>query len=129
MLPELTPAVSRALETAQAHARRENAVAVGSVHPLHGLLDEEEGLAADLAEPTQRGDAARILDACANRAREGLRVVEDYCRFVLDDRFLTGELKQLRHDLAAVLAELPADLLLAARDTRGDVGTVLTTEA
>ena len=32
----------------------------------------------------------RVLDAAANRAREGLRVVEDYVRFVLDDRHLTG---------------------------------------
>ncbi len=31
----------------------------------------------------------RVLDAAANRAREGLRVVEDYVRFVLDDRHLT----------------------------------------
>jgi thiamine-phosphate pyrophosphorylase len=83
----------------------------------------------DLAEPTQRVDAARALDACANRAREGLRVAEDYCRFVLDDRFLTGELKRLRHDLTALLAELPSDVMLSARDTLGDVGTTLTTEA
>ena len=27
----------------------------------------------------------RLLDANANRAREALRVVEDYARFVLDD--------------------------------------------
>ena len=31
----------------------------------------------------------RILDASLNRATEGLRVVEDYARFVLDDPFLT----------------------------------------
>src|SRR5262249_22846674 len=68
-------------------------------------------------------DAARVLDAAANRAREGLRVVEDYCRFVLDDAFLTRELKQLRHDLAAALAALPGQLLLEARETQHDVGT------
>jgi thiamine-phosphate pyrophosphorylase len=68
-------------------------------------------------------DTARVLDAAANRAREGLRVVEDYCRFVLDDIFLTGELKQIRHDLAAALASLPAHMLLEARDTQHDVGT------
>ncbi|MGO9113211.1 MAG: hypothetical protein ACLP9L_28590 [Thermoguttaceae bacterium] len=27
----------------------------------------------------------RILDAAANRAREGLRVIEDWVRFALDD--------------------------------------------
>lgn len=74
-------------------------------------------------EPTERIELARILDASANRAREALRVVEDYCRFALDDEFLTREAKQLRHDLAAALAELPVQLLLEARETQSDVGT------
>ncbi len=64
-----------------------------------------------------------------NRAREGLRVVEDYCRFVLDDSFLCGELKQLRHDFTAALASLPAERLLEARETQSDVGVLLSTEA
>jgi thiamine-phosphate pyrophosphorylase len=70
----------------------------------------------------------RILDAAANRAGEGLRVVEDYLRFVLDDRFLTGEAKQLRHDLAAAALERPpsAERHLA-RETLADVGTSITT--
>lgn len=72
-------------------------------------------------------DIARILDANANRAREALRVMEEAARFLLDDAELTGELKALRHDLAAVLAALP-DLPLH-RDTPGDVGTATTTEA
>ncbi|HXG12794.1 MAG TPA: thiamine phosphate synthase [Gemmataceae bacterium] len=80
-----------------------------------------------LAEPTEQIDTARILDAGANRAREALRVIEDYCRFVLDDAFLSGELKRLRHDLAEALAGLPPGILLAARDTRRDVGTALST--
>jgi thiamine-phosphate pyrophosphorylase len=82
-----------------------------------------------LADVTERMDSARILDACANRAREGLRVVEDYCRFVLEDAFLSRTLKELRHDLTTALAELSADLLLEARETRRDVGTVLTATA
>ena len=49
----------------------------------------------------------RVLDTAANRAREGLRVVEDYVRFVLDDRHLTGLCKQLRHDLSRRLAADP----------------------
>jgi thiamine-phosphate pyrophosphorylase len=81
-----------------------------------------------LAEPTERMDAARILDAGANRAREALRIIEDYCRFTLDDRFLTGELKRLRHDLTEVLAVLPASLLLEARETLRDVGTNVSTD-
>jgi len=48
-----------------------------------------------LVEPTESIDTARILDAAGNRAREALRVVEDYCRFVLDDAVLSAELKGL----------------------------------
>src|SRR5205823_1749874 len=68
---------------------------------------------------------ARILDANANRAREALRVLEDYCRFTLDDRFLSGQLKQLRHDLTGTLATLPSGILLEARETLRDVGTTI----
>lgn len=71
----------------------------------------------------------RILDASLNRATEGLRVVEDYARFVLDDPFLTGQAKELRHDLvAAAVAISPADRH-AARETEQDVGTAISTDA
>jgi thiamine-phosphate pyrophosphorylase len=80
-----------------------------------------------LAEPNERIDTARILDAGFNRAREALRVVEDYCRFALDDAFLSGELKRLRHDLAAVVTMVPPALLLAGRETLRDVGTTIST--
>jgi thiamine-phosphate pyrophosphorylase len=71
--------------------------------------------------------AFRILDAAANRAGEGLRVIEDYLRFILDDRHLTSLAKELRHDLAAALARLPATDRLAARDTLADIGTNIST--
>ncbi|HEV2968709.1 MAG TPA: thiamine phosphate synthase [Pirellulales bacterium] len=64
----------------------------------------------------------RILDAAANRAGEGLRVIEDYVRFVLDDRNLTVVAKQLRHALAAAIGRIPATERHAARDTLADVG-------
>jgi len=70
--------------------------------------------------------AARIIDANANRAREAMRVMEDAARFTLDDRRLSGQLKQLRHDFAAALRGLGD--LSRHRDTPGDVGTSLTTE-
>src|SRR5262249_19719989 len=73
-----------------------------------------------LGEPALAIDLGRILDASANRAREGLRVVEDYVRFVLDDPFLTRRLKDVRHRLAELLNALDSDLLLGSRDTRGD---------
>jgi thiamine-phosphate pyrophosphorylase len=81
----------------------------------------------ELAEPGEGADLGRILDASANRAREGLRVVEDYARFVLDDPMLTRRLKDVRHRLAGALGGLDPELLLSARDTPGDVGTHIMT--
>ena len=72
---------------------------------LHGepspalALDEP----LDLSESAEQMDAARLVDAAANRAREALRVIDDYVRFTLDDAFLCREVKALRHDLAAAL--------------------------
>jgi thiamine-phosphate pyrophosphorylase len=80
-----------------------------------------------LSDRTERMEASRLLDACANRAREGLRVLEDYCRFVLDDAFLCRTLKELRHQLTAALSELSPSLLLEARETQRDVGIELST--
>ena len=77
--------------------------------------------------PGDRLAALRIIDANANRASEGLRVVEEHCRFVLGDRYLQGQCKALRHDFATALAIIPLDQLVAARDTPGDVGTSVTT--
>jgi thiamine-phosphate pyrophosphorylase len=71
----------------------------------------------------------RILDASLNRAGEGLRVVEDYLRFALDDPFLTNQIKSLRHDLAEAAAAFPSTDRHAARETTHDVGTSLTTPA
>ncbi|MCC7424655.1 MAG: thiamine phosphate synthase [Planctomycetaceae bacterium] len=77
----------------------------------------------------QHTDTLRILDAAANRAREGLRVVEDYVRFALDDAHLSSLAKHCRHDLTAALAPLASADLLAARDTPHDVGTNVRTHA
>jgi thiamine-phosphate pyrophosphorylase len=79
--------------------------------------------------PLPPSSLLRILDAAANRAREGLRVVEDFLRFVLDDRFLTETAKQLRHDLVAALKNISSPDLFASRETLADVGTGLTTAA
>src|SRR6476469_616617 len=64
----------------------------------------------------------RLLDANANRAREALRVLEDYARFVVDDRCHSAALKELRHELADAIGEYLRDAILQ-RDTPGDVGT------
>lgn len=64
----------------------------------------------------------RILDANLDRAREGLRIVEEWCRFGLDNLALTDECKHLRQELA----RWHSPELRAARDTPGDAGTELT---
>ncbi len=69
----------------------------------------------------------RILDAAANRASEGLRVVEEFARFGLNDAHLSRLLKECRHELAGVLAAIPESSRLASRDTLGDVGTAIST--
>ena len=67
--------------------------------------------------------AYRIIDANFNRAREGLRVIEDYCRFALDSSLLTERVKSLRHKLCEYISRLDSDALIACRDTTNDVGT------
>lgn len=70
--------------------------------------------------------AMRVIDAAANRAAEGLRVIEDYVRFALDDGHLTRLCKELRHDLTQSLVFFPTGERLAARETTRDVGTNVT---
>ena len=45
----------------------------------------------------------RLIDANANRLKEGLRVIEDISRFIIDDRRLTGQFKKIRHDVTDCL--------------------------
>jgi thiamine-phosphate pyrophosphorylase len=73
---------------------------------------------------SQAGTAGlwRAVDASANRAAEALRVLEDVVRFVLDDARLTGLAKDLRHALAAVLAQESLRDRVAVRNVAGDVG-------
>ena len=70
----------------------------------------------------------RILDANFNRAREALRVIEDFARFILDDAAITASAKQLRSQLQKVAESFPADVLISSRNTIGDVGTLITSQ-
>lgn len=66
----------------------------------------------------------RMIDENLNRLAEGLRVLEDVARMVLDDSELTEQLKTLRHDL--IRADLPFNLeLLQSRNSKADVGSNL----
>jgi thiamine-phosphate pyrophosphorylase len=64
----------------------------------------------------------RIIDANFNRAREGLRVAEDFCRFALNNQLLSGKCKQIRHQLCGAVSRFGSQQLIAARDTQNDVG-------
>jgi thiamine-phosphate pyrophosphorylase len=64
----------------------------------------------------------RIIDANFNRAREAVRVVEEFCRFALNSAVLSEQAGELRHRLSAAVGELDAGRLISSRDTVGDVG-------
>ncbi len=65
----------------------------------------------------------RIIDANFNRAKEGLRVCEDVCRFLLDEKVLTANCKNIRHELTTLMIPLGLKEIIAGRDIEGDVGT------
>lgn len=64
----------------------------------------------------------RILDANLDRAREGIRVIEDWYRLGLQDGVMAAVCKDLRQSLAG----WHSSELRAARDTPKDPGTELT---
>jgi thiamine-phosphate pyrophosphorylase len=67
-------------------------------------------------------DQLRIIDANLNRIGEGLRVLEEFARLSLNDATLTQQLKNMRHKMVNIDAELQLQLL-RARDAEGDVGS------
>ena len=71
-----------------------------------------------------REDIFRILDANANRAREGLRVLEDIARFVFNDKKITEQIKRERLRITALLKQIPAreNIFLKCRNSASDVG-------
>jgi len=71
----------------------------------------------------------RLIDANINRLREGLRVAEDICRFILDDKALSQQLKALRHVVKqAGDTVAPWHRMLQARDVEADVGAAIPNE-
>jgi len=63
----------------------------------------------------------RIIDANLNRIGEGLRILEDIARLVLNDRALTEQLKTMRHELVRSDWSFQQQLL-QARNSESDVG-------
>ncbi len=66
--------------------------------------------------------AYRIIDANFNRAREAIRVIEEFCRFALNSTWLSKRAKELRHKLSQAVGQLDSSRLLTSRDTLNDVG-------
>ena len=63
----------------------------------------------------------RILDTNLNRCKEGLRVVEDTCRFVFCDETLYKKIRKVRHLSSKYLVE-QYEQMLSARDSIKDSG-------
>lgn len=65
----------------------------------------------------------RIIDANYNRVSEGLRVLEDIARMILNDAVLSKKLKSMRHKLRDDIANNIE--LISHRDAENDVGSGL----
>jgi thiamine-phosphate pyrophosphorylase len=63
----------------------------------------------------------RIIDANLNRTGEGLRILEDIARLLLNDAALTEQLKTMRHELIRSDSSFQQQLL-QSRNAEGDVG-------
>jgi thiamine-phosphate pyrophosphorylase len=65
----------------------------------------------------------RILDANANRAREGVRTAEDYIRFAVGHGRWAQQLREIRHRVTEVVQTYCSpESLLSAREVAGDPG-------
>ena len=63
----------------------------------------------------------RTVDANINRVSEGLRVLEDVSRFIVEDVNATRQLKSVRHQVNRLAGDLGIHLLLS-RNSEGDIG-------
>lgn len=62
----------------------------------------------------------RVLDANLNRLREGIRVIEEYFRFYLENSDEAKVLKRLRHEIRQIEQGLSRDELLDGRESDTD---------
>lgn len=94
-------------------------------------LEEDEQSATTHTASTvdQRSRVVAVIDANLNRCREGLRVLDDFARFVLRSNKLTASLKHLRHRLVSAEKQLLATIpdMLESRNTEADAGTSVST--
>lgn len=64
----------------------------------------------------------RIIDVNFNRAKEGLRVCEDICRFIVNSPAHTRTYKTIRHALSTIILRAYKHTCITARDSASDVG-------
>ncbi|MCD6521696.1 thiamine phosphate synthase [Candidatus Calescamantes bacterium] len=62
----------------------------------------------------------RIVDVNFNRAKEGLRVIEEVCRFVLEDPTLTNRVRSLKREIITTLSIFDTSFL--RRESEKDLG-------
>ncbi|MBI4244419.1 MAG: thiamine phosphate synthase [Planctomycetes bacterium] len=62
----------------------------------------------------------RILDANLDRVTEALRVIEDYSRFVLNNRAISIQIKELRHRIFKILSGDSAEWIIS-RNIKNDL--------
>ena len=66
----------------------------------------------------------RLIDANLNRCREGLRVVEDTARFILEEEKIYKQIRSLRHKLEGLTRDIYPELL-RNRDSINDSGRAI----
>lgn len=66
----------------------------------------------------------KIIDANVNRAKEGIRVIEDISRFLVINKKTMTYLKNIRHQINILIKKVEPDYkkLLKARDSETDIG-------
>jgi len=64
----------------------------------------------------------RVLDVNFNRSKEGLRVVEDIFRFVLENELLRKKTRRLRHKLNGLSHSQTLKKAIRHRDADNDLG-------
>ena len=67
----------------------------------------------------------RILDANLNRVAEGMRVCEEVVRFILNDRKLTSQFKNMRHQIFKITDASLRKKFIEKRNSQQDVGRSL----
>lgn len=64
----------------------------------------------------------RVLDVNFNRSKEGLRVVEDIFRFIIEDNNMRKKIRRLRHSLDRLAGEKFFKEAIKSRDPDNDLG-------